>query len=931
MQNAEINYLNEVLNSVRKYLPIQAPLSGYIHNNVLQVLENKTFFDAIEEAHRIYDSNITMPIEFYQSAYSQNRINDIDIDFSLNEWIAKSIPDRFKSDFTNKILKSILLKNINIDLSFCHFDQDLQKLLTSKISFPSKLPNRPIRNKKSYRWKRFWLEKKHENFDVYVYPLLVKLLSTHLDQGLSYWPTPFSKDGLWQSFLAYFSVHSSLLPVWTESVQGLLNKYKNMTTHEILIEELKSAGIPAEDWESHLLDLSFDLRGWAGMVNKFETEPHIIPLKISNATLIDFFAIRFLLGHSLHDYLCSKHDVYPDKKERLYYYYDQELTQDACVKLWAELITRHLVTFNELNQFKDQDLLEISKIIYDFNLIDFKYVWHRSYEQNFVSHTLDTFYLNSHTEHKKPTNPYAKVYFCFDDREESLRRHLEEIDLNLETYGVVGFFGIDMNFISIHHPRKVAQCPPVVTPSRLVIEVPKGTQTQDSDYVNKKRSLIGKIAISVFYNSRSLIGGQVSTLVLGLFSFIPLSLRIFSPKANKKAVKWIKSLIHPEFATDFIFEKVKNVSYQGESVGYEYSEMADKVQLILKQAGTVNQFAPLMLMIGHGSSSANNPFIAAYGCGACGGRPGAPNARAFAMFANKKEVRNLLKERGLDIPETTYFVGAYHNTCSDEVEYFDTDRIPDTHVEHFNRIKISLNQALEDNAQERTRRFGTVGMIESPKEALSYVRSRAENLAEPRPEYGHSTNGITIVGKRDLSKDLFLDRRAFLISYDYDQDKEGNVLLGILGAAVPVCGGISLDYFFSQLDNEKFGCGSKLPLNVTSLLGVMTGAASDLRIGLPKQMVEIHEPMRITFIVETTEEVIYKIMEKNKRVSDMIKNQWVYFTLIDPATHELKIYTPSGFVEYKVKSHKLPKIKDSKLYYKNQSSSLSFAQIEKEN
>ena len=39
----------------------------------------------------------------------------------------------------------------------------------------------------------------------------------------------------------------------------------------------------------------------------------------------------------------------------------------------------------------------------------------------------------------------------------------------------------------------------------------------------------------------------------------------------------------------------------------------------------------------------------------------------------------------------------------------------------------------------------------------------------------------------------------------------------------------------------------------------MNGHASDLRTGLPWQMVEIHEPVRILFVVETTPERVMSV------------------------------------------------------------------------
>src|SRR5437762_965210 len=65
---------------------------------------------------------------------------------------------------------------------------------------------------------------------------------------------------------------------------------------------------------------------------------------------------------------------------------------------------------------------------------------------------------------------------------------------------------------------------------------------------------------------------------------------------------------------------------------------------------------------------------------------------------------------------------------------------------------------------------------------------------------------------------LFLDRRAFLVSYDPVRDDDGAVLARIMEAAVPVVAGISLEYYFGYVDPTGYGCGTKLPHNVTSLL-----------------------------------------------------------------------------------------------------------------
>ena len=188
------------------------------------------------------------------------------------------------------------------------------------------------------------------------------------------------------------------------------------------------------------------------------------------------------------------------------------------------------------------------------------------------------------------------------------------------------------------------------------------------------------------------------------------------------------------------------------------------------------------------------------------------------------------------------------------MELFDLDALPATHQADLDRIRESLDKARAWNAHERVRRFESCSPHAGPDAALRHVEERSEHLAQPRPEYGHCTNAVCVVGRRSLTRGLFLDRRAFLVSYDASQDPDDQSLASLMAAVVPVCAGISLEYYFSFVDNDRYGCGTKLPHNVTGLVGVMDGHASDLRTGLPWQMVEIHEPVRILFVVETTPE-----------------------------------------------------------------------------
>ncbi|MBO0698897.1 MAG: DUF2309 family protein, partial [Zavarzinella sp.] len=205
------------------------------------------------------------------------------------------------------------------------------------------------------------------------------------------------------------------------------------------------------------------------------------------------------------------------------------------------------------------------------------------------------------------------------------------------------------------------------------------------------------------------------------------------------------------------------------------------------------------------------------------------------------------------------------------------------------------------------------------------------DLSQARPEAGHATNGLCVVGRRARTRGLFLDRRTFLTSYDpHQDDADGTILARTLRAVFPVCGGISLEYFFSYVDNSGYGCGTKLPHNVTSLLGVMDGAGSDLRTGLPWQMVEIHEPVRLLIVLESRPEVVLRIFAKNPALGQLAANEWVRVALLDPDSPAVQVFRDGAFHPYQPEAERLPRAASSVDWYRGWRDHLEFAAIGEE-
>jgi uncharacterized protein YbcC (UPF0753/DUF2309 family) len=287
-----------------------------------------------------------------------------------------------------------------------------------------------------------------------------------------------------------------------------------------------------------------------------------------------------------------------------------------------------------------------------------------------------------------------------------------------------------------------------------------------------------------------------------------------------------------------------------------------------------------------------------------------------------------MARNGLDVPSSTVFLSGVHDTCTDAITFFDLDLLPKAHLKDFEAARATLERVGDRNAHERCRRFHSAPLNLSPAAARQHVEARAEDLAQTRPEFGNASNAMCVVGRRERLRGLFLDRRSFLQSYDPTQDNaEATILARILGAVVPVCQGINSLYTFSALDPVNWGCDTKLPHNVTSLLGVMNGAASDLRQGLPWQSVEIHEPVRCLFVIETTPEAMLLIMQRNKTIERIFRNGWAHLALLDPDTAELRVFRNDEFQIYQPENVELPRANSSVDWYTGSREHLEFAEI----
>ena len=665
-----------------------------------------------------------------------------------------------------------------------------------------------------------------------------KFCAAYFDEGQSVWRLPSKGQPLyaaWRETMRYdFNPEAMGVADFRANVAAAPDSARAAICHVV-----DSLGIPKRAVVDYLHRALFDIGGWAAYTRYLGWQ------KPQDETIVELLAVRIVWGHAL--FLAQ--------------------TSEAFRAEWRKAMTEAAgQPFDE--RLGDDPDLTIDLLLQEAYEFAFQRRWLQRLKPAVAAPVV---------------RPALQAAFCIDVRSEVIRRALEAVWPEAETIGFAGFFGFAIEYVPLGATRGGAQCPVLLKPSVIVCESVAGADEQEEQKLLDLR----------LRRRRAAKGWKAFKLsAVSCFGFVETAGLSYAAKIFGDALGLTRPVVDPRkdgldaTTQQRMGPRLDAREVGGRLTGFTPAARLDMAEAALKAMSLTSNFAPLVMLAGHGSTSANNPHATGLDCGACGGHTGEANARVAAALLNDPGVREGVKARGIEIPADTHFVAALHDTTTDDIRlYEDAPATP-----ALTQLKARLQAASALARRERAPGLGVAGGIDAA------IATRAQDWSQVRPEWGLADNAAFIAAPRALTRGLDLAGRCFLHSYDWRQDTEERTLNLILTAPLVVASWINLQYYGSSVNNRAFGAGDKTLHNVVGAIGVLEGAAGDLRVGLPWQSVHDgarlrHHPLRLNAFIAAPREAIDRAIARHEGLRQLLDNGWVHlFALADDgrATHRYR-------------------------------------------
>jgi uncharacterized protein YbcC (UPF0753/DUF2309 family) len=799
------------------------PLDRFVAVNPFHGLVEQRFEEAAATFRRIADARMYMPRAWYREQLDSGRINDEDLAEAAR---------LCNSDLTPRELRAAAAAEHKTPRGGV-------PLLTALVD-----------------------ELDADDWSSFVVERISHHCAAYFDMGQATWKRPWEGMSLYASWRRFAAMDYSLTLMGQDAMRSRVKALPE-SPRACIASALGRLGIPETAALDYMHAALLDIGGWAAWTRLLRWEQELAGG--SDDTIVELLAIRLAW-----DVLLYEHKSTPTLRPRW---------REICARL-GRGETGAGVGGDRAGNGRDDAEVE--------------HVLLTALELGYQRRLIADIGRSADAEPPK-TRPAVQAAFCIDVRSEIIRRAFETVCPKAQTLGFAGFFGVPIAHVPLGAVEPRSHMPVLLTPKYKVCSTIHDADAEDAEQAlatQRRRTGIAKSWKAFKMGASS------------CFSFVEAAgLLLYAPKIIADSFGWSRPVaapddLHLDGATEQRVGPTLEASGHGDC-SHAHDDHAphdfgipevDRVPLaegILKAMSMTENFARLVLLVGHGSTVVNNPHATGLDCGACGGMTGEASARVTAALLNDTNVRRGLSARGIAIPADTWFIGALHDTCVDEVGLFDTHRLPAGYAEELAEVKSWLKQAGEVTRLQRAARLG---LEQQPLNAVTAdVRRRSRDWAQVRPEWALAGCAAFIAAPRARTRGLDLGGRTFLHDYHWEQDAGFGVLELIMTAPMVVAGWINLQYYGSTTDNRRFGSGNKVLHNVVGgAIGVLEGNAGDLRVGLPMQSLHdgkqwMHEPMRLSVFLEAPQQAIDDIIAGHDLVRQMLDNGWLHLFRIDDA------------------------------------------------
>ncbi|MFW2371539.1 MAG: putative inorganic carbon transporter subunit DabA, partial [Gammaproteobacteria bacterium] len=328
---------------------------------------------------------------------------------------------------------------------------------------------------------------------------LQRHIASFLDLGLSAWHSTERNQGFYSAWKN--SARNDLawvfdqLPEWTDTIKSLPDN-----AMDSIIQSLTRLAIPQTHWTHYLERMALELPGWSGIFLWRQMHPGYADSDYP-VDIMDYLAVRLILEQLYAQRLCREQWQIEANLEVLRWYFRRRRSEFYVrYQMFNQRLPEYLVSQaqrqiqNALNNRSDytpwkgiadmiliwfgspmgsqrsgykvyqegwqlfriaqhnglsaEDISALSKqqVAAIFQCIEqlddeqHGFLWLQAYERNYRDKLFNALVNNHHRGRwsDRSRRPQAQVIFCMDDREEGIRRHLEELNPMIETLGAAG-------------------------------------------------------------------------------------------------------------------------------------------------------------------------------------------------------------------------------------------------------------------------------------------------------------------------------------------------------------------------------------------------------------------------------------------------------------------------------------------------------------